>query len=87
MAATFKLLEKVEPNKVRKMVRDIRINNNAFHEYLNEARLTSLKYDDLVAFEERYQKERMMEGTEKKKKKLSLEGAKIGFQEFRRKLR
>lgn len=87
LAATFKLLEKVEPNKVRKMVRDIRINNNAFHEYLNEARLTSLKYDDLVAFEERYQKERMMEGTEKKKKKLSLEGAKIGFQEFRRKLR
>ena len=31
LSATEKLLEKVEPSKIKKMVRDIRNNNTSFH--------------------------------------------------------
>ena len=68
------------------MVKEIRNNNTAFHQYMNEARLHTLKYEDIVLFEERYHREKIPLTVDKRTKKKSLQCVKIGFQEFKKKV-
>lgn len=76
----------MEPNKIRKMVRDIRAINHGFHEYLGELHLNTIKFEDIISFEERYLKEQSAEGQDRKGKKRLIERVKSGFEEFRRRL-
>lgn len=51
-----KLLSKIEGSKIRKITNEIKINNYYFKEYLGENRIGTIKYEDVVRFEQNYEK-------------------------------
>lgn len=47
-----KLLGKLQVSKVRKITKEIKKQNVPFRQYLNENRIATVRYEDVVKFEE-----------------------------------
>lgn len=63
------------------MINHIKTYNYAFQAYINENRLLTIKYEDIVKFEQEYNS-----STLSYKQKKILEAAKIGFLDLKKKM-